>query len=84
MTIHRTPKALKIEIDLLGPEGNALCILGAAQNLMKQLGYSKVVSEAVLKSMQSADYKHLVDVFEAEFSFLVDIYNYNEVFPDAN
>lgn len=83
MTIHAGKKSNKIEIDLLGPEGNAMCILAQARNLTKQLGYKEEETDELLDRMKSGSYKNLVDVFEAEFSFLVNIYNYKEVFLDA-
>jgi hypothetical protein len=65
----------QIEIDLAGPEGNAFVLLGMAENFAKQLGYDELETSDLLKDMQSADYNHLVNVFENAFgSFVTLIY----------
>jgi hypothetical protein len=61
----------KIEIDLLGPDGNAFALLGYAKNLAKQLGidYKKVETE-----MTSGDYENLLIVFDKYFGEYVILY----------
>jgi hypothetical protein len=64
-------KPSMIEIDLLGPDGNAFVLLGYAKNLSKQLGinYEKVKSE-----MTSGDYENLLIVFDKYFGEYVILY----------
>jgi hypothetical protein len=64
-------KPSMIEIDLLGPDGNAFVLLGYAKNLSKQLGinYEKVKSE-----MTSGDYENLIKVFDNYFGEYVILY----------
>ena len=65
----------QIEIDLSGPEGNAFVLLGMAENFAKQLGYDELETSDLLTNMQSADYNHLVNVFDNAFgSFVTLIY----------
>ena len=65
----------QIEIDLAGPEGNAFVLLGMAENFAKQLGYDELETSDLLTNMQSADYNHLVNVFDNAFgSFVTLIY----------
>lgn len=65
----------QIEIDLSGPEGNAFVLLGMAENFAKQLGYDELETSDLLTDMQSADYNHLVNVFDNAFgSFVTLIY----------
>lgn len=61
----------KIEIDLLGPDGNAFALIALAENLGKQLGidYNKV-----RKEMTSGDYDNLLIVFDKYFGDYVILY----------
>jgi len=61
----------EIVIDLTGPEGNAFVILGYAQKLAKQIGYSEEAANALLADMKSADYEHLIKVFDDHFGDFV-------------
>lgn len=63
-----------IEIDLTGPQGNAFFLLGTAQSLAKQLGYSSEAKEEMLKEMQSSDYEHLLSVMEKHFGEYLTMY----------
>lgn len=49
------------------PNGNAFYILGAAVQLMKDIGYASQDAEAVLDEMKSGDYENLVSVFNQTF-----------------
>ena len=60
-----------IEIDLTGPQGNAFCLMGYAEDYAKHLGRD---AEAILKRMKSGDYENLVAVFEEEFGDFVTLY----------
>jgi len=56
-----------ITIDRESPQGNAFYILGVAQRLMKQKGYTVEEQEDVLNEMKSGDYEDLCSVFEQTF-----------------
>lgn len=60
-------------IDIRGPEGNAYCILGAANNLSKQLGHSDSEKAAIRDEMTSGDYENLISVFDKYYGDFVDI-----------
>ncbi len=60
-----------IELDLSGPEGNAMNIIGMAQRLAGQLGKNK---DMITEDMMSGDYEHLIEVFEKHFGTVVTIY----------
>jgi hypothetical protein len=71
MTIKKKKRNLPIEIDLTGPQGNAYCLLGIAQDLAKQLGKDV---EAITEEMKSSDYENLLKVFDREFGSIVTMY----------
>ena len=60
-----------IEIDLSGPQGNAMWLMGYAMKLAKQLDLDW---EAIRKDMESNDYEHLLEVFDREFGSFVTLY----------
>ena len=60
-----------IEIDLTGPQGNAIWLTGYAGKLAKQIDLDV---EAIRKDMMSSDYDHLLEVFEREFGSFVTLY----------
>jgi len=60
-----------LEIDLTGPDGNGLVLLGYASNLAKQL---KKDGKAIREDMTSGDYEHLLEVFDREFGNYVTLY----------
>lgn len=61
----------KRSIDLTGPEGNAFCLLGVAQQWSKQLDKDW---KAIQKEMTSGDYENLIKVFDREFGSICDLY----------
>ena len=63
-----------IEVDLTGPEGNAFRLLALAENLGKQLGYSKEKRERIFMEMTLTDYEGLIYTFDREFGLLVTLY----------
>lgn len=67
-------KTRGIEIDLTGPEGNAFYLLGLAQKLGKQLGYSDDRIKNILDEMRLADYECLLYTFNREFGMFVTLY----------
>ena len=63
-----------IEIDLTGPQGNAYYLLGLADNLAKQLGYSEFKRKCILDEMRLTDYEGLLYTFDREFGMLVTLW----------
>ena len=70
-TLKEMPRADKIEIDLIGPEGNAFYLLGLAGKLCKDFGLDR---EVVIKEMKSSDYDNLLEVFDNYFGEIVNLY----------
>ena len=62
------------EIDLTGPDGNAYVLMAHANNLGRQLGYSKGRIDAIIKVMMLTNYEGLVHTFDVEFGHLVTMY----------
>jgi len=56
-----------ITINLGGPQGNAFYLLGTAQKIMKQKGFTDEMQNDVLDEMKSGDYDNLCSVFEQTF-----------------
>jgi hypothetical protein len=69
--IKSKSKTFGIEIDLTGPNGNAFYLLGAANNLAKQLGLNGAEIRA---EMMKGDYENLVKVFDKHFGHFVTLY----------
>jgi hypothetical protein len=71
MITNKRPKKDKIEIDLLGPEGNAFALLGIAKDLCHKTGieWNKVQEE-----MTSSDYENLIQVMDNYFGNLIVMY----------
>ncbi len=69
--IKSKSKTFGIEIDLTGPNGNAFYLLGAANNLAKQLGLNGAEIKA---EMMAGDYENLVKVFDKHFGHFVTLY----------
>lgn len=51
-------------IDLTGPEGNAICLMGYARRYAKDLGKD---GQKIIDEMGSGDYENLLTVFDREF-----------------
>jgi len=60
-----------IEIDLTGPDGNAMVLIGKAMRLARQLGLD---GEKIREDMTSDGYEHLLEVFEEHFGSFVTLY----------
>lgn len=60
-----------IEINLLGPEGNAFVLMGYASKWAKQLGLD---FQSIKADMISGDYEHLLQVMENHFGDFVVFY----------
>lgn len=60
-----------IVIDLTGPDGNAIALMGIAKNFGHQLGWDKVRIQELMNEMMEGDYEHLIRVFDREFGTFV-------------
>jgi hypothetical protein len=69
--IKKKNESFGIEIDLTGPNGNAFYLIGAANNLAKQLGLD---GKAIQAEMMKGDYENLVKVFDKHFGHFVTLY----------
>lgn len=69
MAIIERKAGSKIEVDLIGPNGNAFVLLGMAKGWAKQLkkDWTPIMSEAI-----SGDYDNLLAVLDREFGDYVD------------
>jgi hypothetical protein len=50
----------KVEMKLVGMDGNAFAIMGRFSGAARRAGWSKEEISAVLKEAQSSDYNHLL------------------------
>ena len=62
------------EIDLTVPHGNAYALMAHANNLGRQLGYSKERIDAIIKVMMLTNYEGLLHTFDVEFGHIVTMY----------
>ena len=69
-----TEREPRIELNLLGSEGNAFFLLGTARNIARQLGWSENRTQTIMQEMASGDYENLVEVMEREFGQYVIMY----------
>ena len=61
-------------IDLQGPQGNGIALMGIADDLLRQLG-RRDESREMLDEMMSGDYGNLLKVFQSKFGSLVEFIN---------
>ncbi len=71
MITNKRPKKTKIEIDLLGPEGNAFALLGIAKDLCHKTG---IEWEPIKNEMTSSDYEWLLQVMDHYFGDFIIMY----------
>ena len=71
MITNKRPKKTKIEIDLLGPEGNAFALLGIARDLAIKLDLDW---NYIHTEMTSGDYENLLQVMEHYFGNIIVMY----------
>jgi|TARA_B110000503_G_C6930892_1_gene322753 hypothetical protein len=71
MITNKRPKKTKIEIDLLGPEGNAFALLGIARDLAIKLDLDW---NYIHTEMTSGDYENLLQVMEHYFGDIIVMY----------
>lgn len=69
----------KIEINLDGPQGNTFYILGCADELGKQLNFSKEKQTKIYEEMTSGDYENLLEQFEHYFG---DVVRFAKIYSD--
>jgi hypothetical protein len=50
----------KVDMELVGMDGNAFAIMGNFQRAARRAGWNKDEIDAVLKEAQSGDYNHLL------------------------
>ena len=55
----------KIQLDLVGIDGNAYAIMGTFQRQARREGWTKEEIDSVLKEAQSGDYDHLLKTIMA-------------------
>ncbi|MBR18575.1 MAG: hypothetical protein CMA64_00250 [Euryarchaeota archaeon] len=65
--IREKTETKELVIDLTGPDGNAFSLMANAQNLGRQLGWSKLAVDGVIEEMKLGDYEHLVQTFDKHF-----------------
>jgi len=58
--------------NLNGQEGNAYNLIGTARTWMLQLGFETEEIIKILDDMKSADYNHMLDVFDKTFKGMVE------------
>ena len=63
-----------IEIDLNGPEGNAYVLMGYANRLGRQLGFSQKKIDDIIKVMMLTNYEGLLHTFDLYFGDYVVMY----------
>lgn len=74
MTLINRNQHTKIQLDLIGPHGNAFALLCYARSLGKGvLGLNETEIRAITTEMQSGTYKHLVETFDKHFGDFVDL-----------
>lgn len=66
---------MKMQIDLLGADGNAFVLMGIARKLARKL---ELDGSAILKEMKSSDYEHLIATFEKHFGEHVNLMRGND------
>ena len=71
MITNKRPQKTKIEIDLLGPEGNAFALLGIARDLAIKLDLDW---NYIHTEMTSGDYENLLQVMEHYFGDIIVMY----------
>ena len=62
------PKFPHIEVELVGQDGNAVAILGAASKAMRQANVDKADIDDMMAEAYSGDYNHLLQTVMATVS----------------
>jgi len=61
-----------MEVDLLGPDGNAFAIMGIVKRALSDLGEGDSYINDVMSEMQSSDYQNLLEVAVREVGLVID------------
>lgn len=79
MILDRNKKRpTNIEIDLSGPEGNAVVLWAYAKNLGNQI-YGPEKAEEIVKELQSLPYEDMIRRFDHYFGTVVILYTNKEI-----
>ena len=70
MAIVSKDTTKKQVIDLTGPEGNGLYLLGLARKLCKQLDLD---TNQVYREMTTGSYEELITAFDKHFGHIIDL-----------
>jgi hypothetical protein len=62
-----TPETVKPPLKLIGRDGNAFAILGAAQSAARKAGWPKEKTSAFIREAMSGDYDNLLALCMKEF-----------------
>lgn len=60
-------------IDLTGPEGNALKLIGCARELAHDLGWPSEQVEELIEKMTAGDDEHIIRIFDENFGGFVTL-----------
>lgn len=71
---HTAFKESQREIDLDGPEGNAMMMLALADSTAHQLDYSEDERKKLKEDLMSSSYVHLVKTFDKHFGDYFTLY----------
>lgn len=72
-SINKKPSG-PLEIDLTGPDGNAIALMAIARNISKAIGNTSAETDEIIKEMMSSDYEYLLSVMEKNFSEHIIMY----------
>jgi hypothetical protein len=64
---------IKVPIEMNTIEGNPFYLVSKAVDIATVVGYSSERTQEIIRDMTSKDYKHLVKVFQEEFSDFVTL-----------
>ena len=76
--IRKRVEKFETIINLDGPDGNALNLIGLAVRIMRDSRMTEEEIAPIVKEMRSGDYKHLVATFEKYFGSFVVLETTNE------
>lgn len=62
------PKFPHVEVELVGQDGNAFAVLGAASQAMRRADVGKADIDAMMDEAMSGDYDHLLQTVMATVS----------------
>ena len=71
---HTAFKEAQREIDLDGPDGNAMMMIALADSTAHQLDYNEDERKKLKDDLMSSDYVHLVKTFDKHFGDYFTLY----------